>query len=570
MTKILDMVFLPPIGISDFVKLREQGAYYVDKTGFIGHVLKQPKDVSLFPRPRRFGKTLNLSTLRTFVEMSETDHSKLFEGLEVWNDPEARKHFQRYPVIYLTFKDVKASQWEDAFAGIRDVIAREVGRHAYLLKSDVLNEWEKATLERRLRQENDASLFWNVLADLSRHLHAYHGERAIILIDEYDIPIQAAYTHGYFDQAVEFFRNFLSAGLKDNGHLMRGVLTGVLRVAKESIFSGLNNVDVFSILGDDFATSFGFTQQEVDRLASDMGDPHAADEMRAWYDGYRFAGQAIYNPWSVLMYASKRSQGCRPYWVFTGSEDVLRELILKRGHRMDEELEVLLRGDAVAKVVDEHVVLRDLEMSTDAVWNLLLLSGYLTTREVELVRGRLHAKLAIPNEEVRIVFEDTVSRWLRWNVGGDDHARALLKAMLEGDERTFAKTLSMLVTNTLSYHDTGGRMPERVYQAFLLGLLVELEGSHQVRSNRESGFGRYDVAVIPKQVGKPGVVLELKRIEDEDGETRDEALDAALEQLASRAYRTEVEAAGADPIHEYGVVFDGKRVWVKKGPLPRK
>ena len=522
------------------------------------------------PRPRRFGKTLNLSTLRTFVEKSDTDHGKLFEGLEIWDDLEARSHFQRYPVIYLTFKDVKAASWKDAFAGIRDVIATEVDRHRYLLASDALSPSDKIIFERRLRRENDPSLFWSVLADLSRQLHAYHGERAFILIDEYDIPIQAAYTHGHFDEAVEFFRNFLSAGLKDNGHLMRAVLTGVLRVAKESIFSGLNNVDVFSILADDFATSFGFTQPEVDKLAVDLGEPKVAEQLRAWYDGYRFAGHAIYNPWSVLMYASKPSQGCRPYWVFTGSEDVLRELILKRGHRMDEELEVLLRGEAVPKVVDEHVVLRDLDSSADAVWNLLLLSGYLTTRQVQLVRGRLHAELAIPNEEVRIVFEDTVSRWLRWNLGGDDYARALLDGMLKGDEKTFAKTLSLLVTRTLSYHDAGGRMPERVYQAFLLGLFVELEATHHVRSNRESGFGRYDVAVIPKQPASAGVVLELKRIEDEDGETRDQALDAALEQLAARGYRTELQAAGADPIHEYGVVFDGKRVWAKRrqSPLP--
>lgn len=552
-----------PIGISDFAKLRKENAYYVDKTAFVREVLKQPKEVVLFPRPRRFGKTLNLSTLRYFVEKSDTDHTKLFEDLEVWQDAEARTHFQRYPVVYLTFKDVKAARWEDAFAGIRDVITTELDRHRYLLDSEVLSEREKASYSARLRDDLDPPSYWNVLRDLTQQLHAHHGEPPLILIDEYDIPIQAAYTHGHYDQAIEFFRNFLSAGFKDNTHLFRGVLTGVLRVAKESIFSGLNNVAVHSILGHQFATSFGFTQDEVDKLAVGM-DAQAAEQLRTWYDGYRFAGQAIYNPWSALMYASEPEQGCRPYWVFTGSEDVLRELILKRGHRMDEELEALLRGDAVAKTVDDHVVLRELDTNVDAVWNLLLMAGYLTPRKVQLVRGRLHAELAIPNEEIRIVFEDTVSHWLSSSLGGKDLARSLLNAMLQGDEHTFAKTLTLLVLNTLSYHDTGGRMPERVYQAFLLGLFVELESSHHVRSNRESGFGRYDVAVIPKHPGKSGVVLELKRIDDEEGETVDQALDAALEQVRSRGYRAELEAAGASPIHEYGIVFDGKRVWVKK------
>jgi hypothetical protein len=559
------MMFRAPIGISDFANLREEGAYYVDKTRLIVDVLEGGAQALLLPRPRRFGKTLNLSTLRTFVEKSAIDRSTLFEGLEVWGSQEARQHFQRYPVVFHTFKDLKAPTWQDTLAAIRGVVAAELQRHRYLLDGTVLAPEDKDRFARMLREEAEPTSYWSVLGMLSRWLAAHHGERVFILIDEYDIPIQAAYANGYYDEAVAFFRNFLSAGLKDNPHLMRGVLTGVLRIAKESIFSGLNNVDVCSILTTKFSTAFGFTQAEIERIATDIGDPRIAEHLQDWYDGYRFAGHTIYNPWSVLNYAGHPEDGCRPYWVLTSSADVLRGLVLERGHRMDEELGVLLAGGTVSKVVSEHLVLRELETDEDAVWSLLLMSGYLTARAVEQRGADLHAELVIPNKELHHVFRTSVTSWVKAGLGGRSaQIEKLLRAMLGGDEATFEELLGRLVQGTFSYHDAQGAEPERVYQAFLLGLTVHLEETHLVRSNRESGLGRYDVAVIPKRAGEPGVVVELKQLRSWRDEALEAALDSALAQIASRGYAAELEAAGARPIHCYGVVFDGKQVWLRR------
>jgi hypothetical protein len=558
------MTFRAPIGISDFVYLREKGAHYVDKTRFVVDLLTGDAQALLLPRPRRFGKTLNLSTLRTFVERSDIDRSALFEGLEVWGSQEARRHFQRYPVVFLTFKGVKGGTWRQTFAGIRALVADEVKRHHYLLESGRMLPEDAAQLTRMLRAEDDEPLYWATLRDLSRHLATHHGERVFILIDEYDIPIQAACTNGYYDEAVTFFRNFLTEGLKDNPHLAHGVLTGVLRVAKESIFSGLNNVDVCSILTTKFSTAFGFTQPEIEQIARDIGDPRIAENLQDWYNGYRFAGHTIYNPWSVLEYASHPEEGCRPYWVQTSSEDVLRGLVLERGHRIAAEIETLLGGGAIEKVVSEHVVLRDIESDTKAVWSFLLMSGYLTARAVRLREGRLNAELVIPNAEVRVAFEESILSWVRGALGDDEAVQELGRAMLGGDEETFEDLLTRLVVRTFSFHDAAGTEPERVYQAFLLGMLVHLASTHLVRSNRESALGRYDVAVTPKRPGAAGAVLELKQLRSARGETVEQALGAALRQIEERRYSEELVAVGASPIQLWGVVFDGKRVWVRR------
>jgi hypothetical protein len=555
-----------PLGISDFPTLREQRAYYVDKTAFIVRLLDQPTQAVLFARPRRFGKTLNLSTLRTFLEVSEVDRSALFEDLEVWTSAEARRHFQRYPVIHLTFKDVKARSWKEMFAAIRNVIAAEVRRHRELLRSDVLAPEDVESLRRMMREEHAAVPYHAMLRDLSACLAAHHGRKVVILIDEYDIPIQTAYAEGYYEEAVLFFRNFLSGGLKDNPHLFKGVLTGVLRVAKESIFSGLNNVDVQSLLSAAYATDFGFTQAEVDRLVQDMGQPAVAGELRSWYDGYRFAGHTIYNPWSVMKYVASREDGFRPHWVFTGSDDVLRNLLLDKGLAMTRELDALLRGESITRAVSEHIVLREIDTNPDAVWSLLLMSGYLTARSVDLEEAEIHAALAIPNRELAYVFRTNIKSWVQQALGGSHHAvESLSKAMLTGDAETFEDLLSDLVLRTVSQHDLAGGEPERVYQAFLLGMLVHLSGQWDVRSNRESGHGRYDIAIVPMQPGRPGVVLELKKLRSHRHETADQALASAIQQIRERRYEEELVSAGASPIHVYGVVFDGKRVRVRAG-----
>jgi hypothetical protein len=413
------------------------------------------------------------------------------------------------------------------------------------------------------------------LRELSDYLARHHGRRVVILIDEYDTPIQSGYLNGFFDEVTLFFRNFFSAALKDNPSLFKGVLTGVLRVARENLFSGLNNIIVSSILHDRrYATSFGFTEAEVagvlDRARPDGAPaeqaaalpahaPPRLDEIRAWYDGYLFGGEVIYNPWSILNYVA--TGALRPYWVNTASPDLLQDLIARRGLGLSSETEALLRGEPVEARIDENIVLRDLDQQPEALWSFLLFSGYLTPRSVREELGEIIASLAIPNLEVRLAFRDLFRSWLRRGLPERRHAEGLLRALLEGDAPSLEALLERLLVTVMSYQDPAGREPEKLYHGFILGLLVQLEGEYDVRSNRESGLGRADVLVRPRAPGHPGVVLELKV--PQRGETPEQALLAAARQVRDRRYAAELVAAGAAPVHELVAVFDGKRAWVR-------
>lgn len=553
------------LGPSDFRQLRQEGTYYVDKSRWLVELLGDPNQVLLFPRPRRFGKTLNQSMLRYFLEKSAEDRRPLFEDLAVWRSEEARRHFGRYPVVSLTFKALQASSFDGVYGDCKEIIAGAYEQHRYLLDEDALTPEYAERFQAILDGSANSARVQRSLLELSRHLRTYHGEQVVILIDEYDAPIHSAHVNGYYDQMVAFIRGLLSAALKDNPHLFKAVLTGVLRIAKESLFSGLNNVMVQSILSHYYSDSFGFTQVEVQALADAMGQPALAEQLAHWYDGYRFGDTTIYNPWSVLSFAQRPQDGFRPYWVLTSAEDVLRPQVFERRAAVAGGVEVLLRGEALTCEVSEHLVLRDLDRNANAVWSLLLHSGYLTARSVRLQAGRQLAELVLPNSEMRFVFERSIRSWMEYGLDSDPTAvHELLAAMLEGDEETFGEHLTTLVSRTFSYHDTGGDQPERVYQAFLLGLLVYLQESHEVRSNRESGLGRYDVMVLPRQAGEPGVVLECKRLGRGRDRSVDEGLTAALRQIGERDYAEELKARGATPIHAYGVVFDGKRVWVRR------
>ena len=553
--------FRSPLGTSDFRKLRLLRAGYVDKTAFVSTLIDDPAAVILLPRPRRFGKTLNLSTLRYFLERTDEDRSPLFEGLQVWDDPEARRHFARYPVIWLTFKDVKFGSWEACFQGIRATLGELYEAHRYLLDQGVLSPESARRFRAVLNQDPDPGLYWPALKELARYLEAFHGEPVVILVDEYDTPLHAAYTRGYYEEAVDFFRALLSGGLKDNPHLFKGVLTGILRVARESLFSGLNNLVVYSILHRRYATAFGFTEAEVARVVDAESHPEAMEAVRTWYDGYRFGGETVYNPWSVLNFVARGDPFPQPYWVQTGSDDLLRELLLKKGHGLTEAMERLMAGESVRKRVDENIVLRDVHQRPDAVWSFLLFSGYLTPEAIHFVRRQTMVDLVIPNLEVQTVFQDMFLAWVSEGVGSPEEAERLASALLEGDGVRVEEMLSRLLLHHLSTFDGAGRQPEKLYQGFILGLLVVLEGTHEVRSNRETGFGRADVLVKPREPGRPGVVMELKVLRA--GETPEHALEAALAQVEERRYAAELEAAGATPVHTFAVVFDGKRVWVE-------
>jgi len=444
------------------------------------------------------------------------------------------------------------------------VLARAYREHRYLLDEGALDDVDAADCRSVLSRQADPVDLMDSLRRLCGFLHAYHGEPVVLLVDEYDTPIHAAYVHGYYDEVIEFFRNLLSGGLKDNPHLFRGVVTGILRVARESIFSGLNNLSVHSLLQQEYATAFGFTEAEVEHLTDLASARDHLDELRDWYDGYLFGGRVVYNPWSVLSFLASADRAPRAWWVSTSSNDLLRDLLTRGGLGSPEALETLLTGGGVERRVEENVVFRDLERRADAAWSLLLFSGYLKAADVRLGEEP-RAVLSIPNREVLTIYRSTFKDWLQAGLGDATRVHRLLEALLSGDAPTFEELLEELLLTALSYHDTERRKAEATYHAFIVGLLVQLEPDYAVRSNREAGLGWADVLVCPRQPGRAGVVLELKSVDARRGETPDQALDAAQRQLREQDYAAELRARGADPVHELAAVFDGKRAWVRLG-----
>ncbi len=555
-----------PLGIDDFRTLRELRLEYVDKSHLIRELLdKRGVEVALLPRPRRFGKTLNLSMLRYFFEKGGEDLSHLFQDLSIWQaGEEYRAHFQRYPVLYLTLKDVKYARFEDCLAGLRKKIEILFREHLYLLERGQLNEWEVKDYRAILDGTADSVLYDRALLDLSGHLHRHHGEKVILLIDEYDEPLHAGYLSGYTPQILEVMRALLGQGLKGNTHVYKAVLTGILRVAKESLFSGLNNLGVFSLLSPQFNTCFGFTEAEVVSLLERSDRAHRFPAVRAWYNGYLFGGEIIYNPWSVLCFLQAQDGEPEPYWLSTSSNDLVRELLERYALRLQPDFETLLEGGSLLRVLDENVPLTELTDNEDALFSLLVFTGYLKAEKRS--RGPLSRPahlLSIPNREVNEVYTTTFRRWMDARMRGhggslDD----LCKALLSGDAELLEEQLQAFVTNLLSYHDPGTIKPERVYQGFVVGLLAVLEPGYQVRSNRESGEGRPDVLIRPMQPGKAGAILELK-VARSRRKTLAQALAEGVAQLRDNDYGAELRAAGAPEVHAFAVAFDGKKVRVK-------
>jgi len=547
--------FVPGLGYSDFRQFREAGYGYVDKTSFISDVLADPSLVLLFPRPRRFGKTINLSMLGHFLRKTNEDLSHVFEGLDVTRDAPAMTHFQKYPVVFVTFKDVKAKTFEEALIGIGKQIERLCLENLDVVEAARPVTGRTERLQKHLAGKASKTDLESSLLDLSQALFEHHGQRVVILIDEYDTPVQSGYTNGFFDEVVGFFRNFFSAALKDNNALFKGVMTGILRVSKENMFSGLNHIRVCSIIDKPYSTSFGFTEEEVAAIV----EPERLEEVRSWYNGYIFGGHVIYNPWSILHYINEGL--LKPYWVNSGSSDLIESLALNRGLGLSENSEELLRGGSIEVPIDSNIVLRDIEQSPHAFWNFLLFSGYLKTVNVKLEMGRYSAKLAIPNLEVKIVYEDLFRNWLYHADPSSDYTKALVEALLCGDASTVQETLEHILLTAMSYYDAGGGTPEKLYHGFILGLLVHLEKQYEVRSNREAGRGRADMLMRPKTSGRPGVVLEFKVADKR--KTVDAVLKDAAMQVRNRRYAHELLAAGATPVYEYVIVFDGKEAWVK-------
>ena len=553
-----------PIGRSDFKELREENRYFVDKSLFIKEIIDEESQVVLLPRPRRFGKTLNLSMLRYFFEKTENrqEIEKLFKGLAIEKQEEFKKHFSEYPVIFLTFKDVNETDFNEALKSIKAAISDEFKRHKYLLKSDELDETEKENFYNIMVLKADSSAYRRSLKELSGYLYRHCKQKSVVLIDEYDSPIHTAYSKNYYEEMTAFFRSFLGAGLKDNPDIFKGILTGILRIAKESIFSEMNNPGVYSILRVEYSDKFGFTEPEVFDLLKAYNAQDKIDDVRTWYNGYIFGKKVIYNPWSILNFVSSADKEFRPYWANTGSNHIIKNLVKNSPQTVKTEFNDLLNNIPITKRLNESIIFDDLTKNETIVYSFLVFSGYLKAFDKQHIARKDYYKLLIPNFEVKQIFEDVITNWI--NESYENYTlQVMLKSLIQGDIKTFEKLLSRFVTETLSYFDTEKRDVERVYQAFILGLLVNLSATHEVYSNKESGFGRYDISIIPKDKTGQAIIMELKTIDKSENETKEAALDNALEQIEEKQYETDIKKRGIKHIKKLGVVFDGKRVWIK-------
>lgn len=562
------------LGVSDFTKVREQGFVYIDKSLLLRDLIDDGAEAILLPRPRRFGKTTNLSMVRAYFDRASDPATRearwaLFADLAIAQaGPAYKAHFARYPTVALSFKDVKTQRWEACHAGLVGVIAAAFQEHEALLPH--LSGRDAAQFQEILEGRATPVLLWESLRLLTRLLHRHHGERALVIIDEYDSPIHASFVHDYYDDAIEFFRNFLSAALKDNPHLHKGLLTGVLRIARDSVFTGLNHLEVYTLLRPEYAAHFGFSEDEVRSLLPQGPEGEAQlATIRAWYNGYVFGGRVVYNPWSVLSFVKSLDKEPRAYWAETSSNDLVRELLIERGYGLSSDLEALLRGETIEKELVEQLALREARSREELLWSLLLFTGYLKPVRLWRAERQLRGELAIPNQEVLSIYETLLRAWAEEGLGGGQGRKALSAALLQGRAEEVQTLVQGWLLSAVSFYDTARhRPPERFYHGFVLGLLVDLSGSYVVTSNRESGLGRCDVLLTPRQPGRPGVVLELKVRDERRGQTVQEALDAAHAQLKARDYAASLRQAGAAPIHQLALVFDGKEVHVSAAEAP--
>lgn len=549
-----------PIGISDY-RLASSDYYYIDKTMMIKDFIDERPMVSLFTRPRRFGKTLNMDMLRVFFEKTDSDTSVYFKDKKIWACGEQYRAYQgKYPVIYVTFKDVKCEDWESTYALICQILRNEVQRHSELLSSNRISSYDKKYLESVLdgtASEIDmAMLFMN----LSRMLDAHYDKAPIIIIDEYDTPIQQGHTQGYYEKVITFMRNLFSGGLKDNKHLSFGFLTGILRIVKESIFSGLNNLVINSVLDNKYSSYFGFTPDEVRQMAAYYGVSEKYDEICEWYDGYRFGNSEIFNPWSVINYFSNE---CEPkaFWQSTGSNDVIGEMIALADQDIYDKLTSLVSGKSIISYIDTSVIYPQIKQNPSAIYSFLLVAGYLNAVKAESSYGvDFMCELALPNKEIAFVYNKEILQKLDHMIP-QSTAIAIQEAIYSGNSSRIQNLIHNLLLQSASSFDTVG---ENFYHGFMLGLCAMLSGSYTT-SNRESGEGRYDLQLEPTDRKLPGILIELKAEKNCSDDSLKQLSEIALQQINDRKYDTEMRSKGVNTIYKYGVAFSGKNVVVTVG-----
>ena len=560
------MQYKIPIGVEFYKLMIDNGYYYVDKTLLIKDILEQGSIVTLFTRPRRFGKTLTQSMLKTFFEKEilpdgkAADNSIYFKGKKIMETGEEyTKHMGQYPVIFLSLKSAKQPTYEMALEKLQKELVKEYRRHNYILEGDLLLPSEKKEFLSLMEGMASISEYFTSLQFLSECLEKYHNQKVIILLDEYDVPLENAYFNDFYDKMVVFIRSLFESALKTNESLKLAVVTGCLRISKESIFTGLNNLDVVSVLSEDYAEYFGFTQNEVDSLLKAYGITDKRDEIKAWYDGYLFGKTEVYNPWSIINYVKdithKNTEFPKPYWSNTSSNSIIRELIDTADNITKQELENLIAGGTIEKPVHEDITYEDIYKSQDNLWNFLFFTGYLRAVDKSFMEQQIYLSMTIPNEEILYIYKNNIRDWMHQRIKAVDFSE-LYSAILDGNTEVFENILKKYLRESISFIDSA----ENFYHGFLLGLLGGMPDYNKF-SNRESGEGRYDIVLKPDDEKQPAIILELKRVlkftEMENMCYR------ALQQIEDKHYDESLLNEGYTFIKKYGVCFCRKSCMVK-------
>ena len=550
-----------PIGISDYVRAQSE-YYYVDKTLLIKEFLDRRPLVSLFTRPRRFGKTLNMDMLRVFFEISDEDTSRYFADKAIWNCGEEYRAYQgKYPVIFLSFKDVKFDTWEATIDKIRGLLQEEYGRHQELIDSDKLSQYEKIYFTKILDSSANEVELTSALERLSKMLAVHYGKAPIIIIDEYDTPIQEGYSKDFYDEIIGFMRNFFSGAFKDNKNLSYGFLTGILRIAQESIFSGLNNLSVNTVMDEEYDSFFGFTSDEVKKMLEYYGMSKKESELKDWYDGYLFGSEEIYNPWSVINYIS-RGGIPQAYWVNTGKNEILEDLLKVATDDITERLYALMQGERIIARIDQNVVYSSLTEEPANIYSLLLVAGYLKAPKKELqADGSYLCEVSIPNREIAAVYKSEIlSHFLQVGVITRNTANKIAESLYANDYKKLQNAVAEYMDKSISFYDGGA---EGFYHGLMLGLIALMDNQYKIKSNRESGDGRYDICLIPREEKYPGIIMELKWKEKLSEAALVSLAEEALVQIDELRYDSELTEDGIADIIKFGIAFSGKKVCIK-------
>lgn len=550
-----------PIGIADYVRAQTE-YYYVDKTLLIKDFLDQKPLVSLFTRPRRFGKTLNMDMLRVFFEISDEDTGRYFTDKKIWQCGEEYRAYQgKFPVIFLTFKDVKFATWENTIDKISALLQEEYDRHKEVMHGDQLASYEKEYFTRILNKTASEVELSAALEQLSKMLTKYYGTAPIIIIDEYDTPIQEGYSKDFYEKIVGFMRNFFSGAFKDNKNLSYGFLTGILRIAQESIFSGLNNLAANTVLDNEYDQYFGFTNEEIHEMLKYYGALGKEKELKEWYDGYLFGSKEIYNPWSVINYISK---GCTPqaYWVNTGKNEILEDVLKVATDDVTEKLFSLLQGRPVIARIDQNIVYRSLTKEPANIYSLLLVAGYLKATKKQLqADGSYLCEVSIPNKEIAAVYtSEILAHLVQIGAISNTTADKIAESLYANDQRKLQRAISDYLDQTISFYDAGA---EGFYHGLVLGLIALMDNQYKIKSNREAGDGRYDICLIPRKNIYPGIIMELKWKKDLADDSLELLAKEALSQIDKNRYDLEIKEDGITDILKFGIAFSGKKIQIQ-------